>query len=318
MYSIDETITYTYALLSLSIHLLADPFIQRSHPHLWLFGPILSHACPAIFCAQGFCTRLAKNTASWEPKWGTSHPFFISGLSLDTDMAIMAWTQVWDTLKSWLIRVTCLDQGFKLEPQKLLSGSEVVHCMSVILPDWQARVSAEMLEFTPVSWNLGFWILQKFHGFLPLHKRRSTGHADPGRWISLPRSKSKRLFHGRHVFVVNVSIHRQLDSRNISLPRSKSKSFATCWLLDCTDFELWCPGCCSSDQLKDWGCYGKDASMLVFSWSLKILLQPLWRMRAFKGEYKFGGPPHCVIDLHIYDDFLHEQRQSYCRHKTCS
>lgn len=50
-------------------------------------------------------------------------------------MAIMAWTQILDTLKSWqLIRVTCLDQGLKLEPQKLLSGSEVV-CMSIIFLD---------------------------------------------------------------------------------------------------------------------------------------------------------------------------------------
>lgn len=59
----------------------------------------------------------------------------MSDLSLDTDMAIMAWTQILDTLKSWqLIRVTCLDQGLKLEPQKLLSGSEVV-CMSIIFLD---------------------------------------------------------------------------------------------------------------------------------------------------------------------------------------
>lgn len=39
------------------------------------------------------------------------------------------------------------------------------------------------------------------------------------------------------------------------------------------------------DQVKDWGCYGKDASTRVFSWSLKILLQTLWRKRAYRGEY---------------------------------
>ena len=128
--------------------------------------------------------------------------------------AIWAWTLTWPSWRghrswtlwnpgSWSVWPVGSSQGLKLEPQKLLSGSEVV-CMSIIFLDWQVKVSGFQQRCLSSNqdclygiWNLGFC-------------KTST---DPG-W-------------------------------RISLPPSKSKSFAKCWLLDCTDFELWCPGCCS-------------------------------------------------------------------------